>query len=308
MIIFLRDGYQYTGMHRYLDAFLFQDGNQFIFVKSIEDTNKYEDYCAIFGGFLPIELSKNTTIKRKYYTFCSPFGQADMSSYDFYSAEINILYQLEIEIASGNIVNSITPSESLAKRMNYLYVPAIGRNIPTEINEERYGYGFLGNNTRKHRNVVNQISAMSLLLPKEEIIVNQDIYKGFEDLFNCKITAKSLSNEQYFKEIATHRLNFQCSFSESFSYLTFEYCCVGVPSIVSPCVSWYPIKELVVPNVDNPYEITKAAQWILNDKIYYKALSNRLKAWAIKFNEDRKNELFEALNRIKDDEHTHKYA
>jgi len=269
MIIIAKDTIKQTGMHRYIEGFKAYDDCYLYFVKNIEEAEQFDSEIGIFAGFLPQELLKNSSIKRKFYVYCSPLGQADLSSFDFYSVEIQILLNLVNLRKSGHIENVIATSSSLAERFSFVYVPAYGNAIikfDPQKKDERKNYGFLGNNIRKHRNVANQLSAISSLLPKEEIIVKDaSLYLHWAWLYDCKVSSRVLdSDADYYKEIATHRLNFQCTHSESFNYISLEYGLSGVPSIVSPCISWMP-NYSIVKNIDDWREIKKVASNVLDN-------------------------------------------
>jgi glycosyltransferase involved in cell wall biosynthesis len=300
MIVFLKKNHKQTGIHRFLESFKLYDKCKFVLVDTIEETNEYEDKIGIFGGFLPRDLLNNYTIKEKYYTFCSPFGQADLSSSDFYSVEISILGELLRYIKAKRIKNAITQSKSLRFRFGFIWIPPVKLDIIQQYHEERRGYGFLGNNLRKHKNVANQLSAISLLQPKEPIIVSQEnYYAGFGEIFDCEFKSKDLKTDKdYYREISTHRLCFQCSWSEAFDYQAFEYMFMGVPVIFSPCLDWIPVEPIfyngIVYNPDSSENINRIAQGILDKPSLYKLISESLYEWAPKFNKGN----MEKLNKI----------
>lgn len=305
MIVFIQSNHRKKGIDRFLESFLLIEECEIVYANTIEDTNKYETESGIFGGFLPRDLRKST-IKNKYYVFCSPFGQADLSGPDFYSPEIQILMELKYYLNNKEIKNVITPSKSVANRFGFIYVVPVKKNFKRDFCRERKNYGFLGNNFRKHKNVANQIAAISELDPKEKIIVNNKLaYKGWEKLFDCEFESKNLvSDEDYYNEIKTHRLCFQCSFSESFDYLALEYCLMGVPVICSSSVDWVPPFRakndyFLVPqiyNTDCYSDIALGAQWILDND--YWEYSEFLYDWAFKFNEKNKMDFINTFGKL----------
>lgn len=301
MVVFLRKNHLNTGTHRFLEALSIFDGCEIKLIDKIEESN-IDVPVGIFGGFLPQDIIKST-IKNKYYIFCSPFGQADLSDFQFYSLEIQILMQCFDLIKKGLIKNCITSSKSLEFRFGFIYFPPVRFGIKehVHINKDRKNYGFLGNNIRKHKNTANQLAAISLLNPKEPIVVRHgDAHAYWSYLFECDFIDKSnLTNEEYFKEIASHRLCFQCSFSESFDYQALEYCLMGVPVVHSSVVYWYPIKDHLVSNPDDTEEIYKVAQQIINNPVQYNQDSEYLSKWAIRYNEENKNKLYEAYKNIR---------
>lgn len=296
MKIFINNYQKQTGLHRFLEGLTITSDFSIYFCDSIEESNMFDGDIAIFGGWVPRELFKNKTFKRKYYTYCSPLGQADLSSIQPYSQEIVILMEVVSLIKSNDIAGCVTSSVELADMFNFIYFNPICTNIKPKFVKERANYGFLGNNRRKHRNTANQISAISRIIPKEKIIVsNTQLYEGWKNIFNCEFESKNLEkDEDYFDEIATHRLGFLCSFSESFSYQALEYAFMGVPCIVSPCISWYPSGDCVVNNIDSPREILEVAISVLYSE-KYKELSEVLYKWAPIFNERIKETLTEQI-------------
>lgn len=291
-------------MGRFLKSISYVDNSiEFILLDKIEDSNHYHDDIGIFGGFLPGEVLKNNTINKKIYVFCSPFGQADLSSDDFYSAEIRILYNSLMLLERGYFTRIITSSKPLAQYYDKVFYLSPVIKMPGDyekwITKERYGYGFLGNNLRKHKNVVNQLAAIAKLNPSECTFVTRQkisLYDGWSELFpNLKIINKVLqSDEDYFKHIATHRLNFQCSFSESFDYMALEYAYMGIPTICSSCIDWYPLKQCVVNNPDNWVDIWGAAQETLNYNY-----SDYLISWSKEFNQYNKERLIQQIENLK---------
>jgi len=285
MKIFLKTNHRFTGIHRSLESFNIFD-KEVILVDNIEDTNKYEDEVGVFGGFVPFELKHNKTIKKKYYVFCSPFGQADLSGPSFYSPEICLLGELHWSVKNKDITGVLSQSESLSSRFDWVtYLPPATKLWKYDRGMavlDRKNYGFLGNNSRKHKNVMNQVAAISRLKPKEDIVVrNAAMWSHLKGLFDCNFKdAGGLNDEDYYNEIMSHRLCFQCSWSEAFDYQAFEYLVAGVPVIASPCLNWiyeyFPTSlssHLIVENIDDWRDIFKKAQYLLLKEGLYEEVS-----------------------------------
>lgn len=269
MTIFLKNGYQKTGMHRFLESMTILDC-KIQFVDNIQETNNYSDEIGIYGGFLPKEVAFDAeSTKKKYYVYCSPLGQADLSGQQQYSPEILILLDLLQGIKLKKIENAITQSVSLHYSFGFIYIPPFLLNPPKDIFiENRKNIGFLGNNLRKHKNVPNQIVAAKYILSNykdEKLIVSDKYdYSYWAKIIDINIEKKELkTDEDYFKEIASHRLGLQCSFSEAFNYIALEYAFVGVPVIVGSCIDWYPIDRLKVSNVDRVDNILDAFRFFI---------------------------------------------
>lgn len=298
--IFIKTNHLSTGMDRFLRSLTIYNDCQIIECNTIEETN-LDVKVGIFGGFLPQDLIQSK-IKKKYYVFCSPFGQADLSGNIFYAPEIQILIQLIDLIKKGFITNGITSSKSLEYRFGFLRIPPVKTGMMNHISfkMDRKDYGFLGNNMRKHKNVANQLAAISMLEPKEKIIVkNSEMYGYWSYMFGCEFEETGyLQDSEYYKEISSHRLCFQCSFSESFDYQAFEYAFMGIPTIHSSCLDWYPIKEHLIKNTDSVEEIHRVAQNALNSNKYWSD-SEYLSHWAVEFNESNKNKVYDIYQGMK---------
>jgi len=247
-----------------------------------------EANSVIIAGISPDKL-KFIVHDKVYYCFTSPLGQADLSSSQWPSPEMDILHQVINLKSQGKIRDCIVSSYSVAFAYDFIYLPRICKfhDKDVKFTLERRNYGFLGNNLRKHKNAHNQIAAMSLLKPNDPIVVSEDFPCYYFKLFHRE--AKFLpillkSDIDYYNEISTHRLGFQCSFSESFDYMAFEYCLSGVPVIGSAVLDWYPYKECIVKNPDDVKEIYNVAQQLINNKCFYSKISEKLSIWAKEFN------------------------
>lgn len=308
IVVFVKDAFRKAGIGRFLESlelpFLSQVSEtstiQFVYFNNIEETNEYKGDVAIYGGCLPEELEKSTSSTNKFYTFCSPFGQADLSSSEFYAPEIITLMNVMYFISTGTIKGCITSSKSLASRMGFIYIPMTRKveNKQIVFSFDRNGYSMLGNNFRKHRNVVNQIAAVSMLKPKMPIIVsNTEAYEHHARLFDCQFGAQDLkSDNDYWGSIAHHKLTFQCNFSESFSYLAYEYGIQGVPCICSHSIDWYPLKECIVDNPDNWEQIYTKAQLLLSDESLYRDCSYKIAEFTLAMARKNQEWLSEVVN------------
>lgn len=312
MNIFIRANHKYKGIDRFLSSLSIHGQCKVRYINDINEASHHYDDIVVFGGFLPQEVAVfkqiNKRFKNIYTTFCSPFGQADLNSSDFYSPEIIQLMNVIKLREEGYVTNVFTQSKSLFWRFGFAYIPP-ARIIPVShkiFNKDRHNYGFLGNNLRKHKNVANQLAAISKLEPKEPIVVSDArLYEHYSKLFDCEFISKKPNDDGYFNEIASHRLNFECSHSEAFDYVVLEYALMGVPSIVAPCIDWYigvdedssEFYSPIVVNIDNPSEIYLRANSLLNDGMYWE-FSQDIQNWAWKFNESQGNLLYETIEKI----------
>ena len=304
--VFVKEKYKKAGIGRFLESlgvpFLSNRSDQieFIYFADLSEHNDKEYDVAIYGGCIPEDLEKSTVSKNKFYTFCSPFGQADLSSQEFYSSETALLVDLLNRLKMGRIKGVLTQSKSLASRFGFIYIPPVKKLDDKHVNFtfDRKYYSFIGNNFRKHRNVVNQLAAISMLYPKEPIIVsNADAYKYYAQIFNCQFAQQSIEDDnEYMLAISQHRLAFQCSFSEAFSYIAYEYAIQGVPCLCGPTIDWYPIKACKVYNPDSWSEIYSKAQFLLDDQSRYRDISYELAEFALSMAKKNVTWLAEVVN------------
>lgn len=269
--VVIKHGIETTGMGRYAYGFGTYKDAKIYYAKTLNDVcTVISEDKVILVGFVD-NPQRFFPAKTVYMVYCSSFGQADMCNPNFYSDEIIYLnYLLDLK-REGIIADIITSSEHLASRMGVLYLHPYRRNFKGTYSKDRYGYGFPGNNLRKHRNVVNTISAISSIDPKETIYVKTaNDYVGFAELFNCDIKSQQTkSDEEYSEVISHHRMAFQFDWGASFGYIALEYGLCGVPCLVSPIYEWYPIEFCVVNNVENWGEIKHRAETILSDSSYF---------------------------------------
>ena len=311
MNVFIRANHKHKGIDRFLASLAIHGRCKIKYINDINEASHHYSDIVVFGGFLPQEVAVfkqiNKKFKKIYTTFCSPFGQADLNSSDFYSPEIVQLINAVNLKKEGLVENVFTQSTSLAWKFGFQYIPPV-RILPVShklFKKERKNYGFLGNNLRKHKNTVNQLAAISDLAPTEPIIVSDArLYEHYGKLFNCEFITKKLNDDEYFPEIASHRLNFECSHSEAFDYVALEYALMGVPSIVGPCIDWYwgeaDIQVVTVYNIDSPKAIWAAADYLLKEDVYWET-SERIQEFAWKFNESQGNLLYDTIGKILND-------
>lgn len=290
----------HKGQARFLEGLQLTDLVKTIYFDDIKDLKLDQADSVIIAGVLPNQL-QFVNHDKVYYCFNSPIGQADLSGPQWPSPEMHLLYQINEMKKQKKIIDCIAASKSIAFAYNFICLPHISyfQNKDIKFNEKRKNYGFLGNNLRKHKNAHNQLLAMRLLTPHEHIVVSDDFPSAFFETFHGDIKflpVKLISDLDYFQEISTHRLGFQCSFSESFDYMTFEYCLSGVPSIVSSSIDWYPYKECIVKNPDDIKEIYDVSQKLLKNKCYYDKISNLLPFWAREFNSRSIDSAIEVIN------------
>ena len=253
------------------------------------------DKCdiAIFGNVTPADLREKVKHPYKCYLFCSPFSQADLSSDGFPSSEIGILYDTLYLREHGEIQEILTTDYEISIIHKTLHVPAFCdindyKSYEKMYTEDRNQYGFLGNNLRKHRNAHTQLVAMSLLNNKNPIIVNKNhlSYHLIERFYDLDIRVQNIPDSIYFSTISHHLFNFQVTHSESFNYMAMEYALVGVPTVCSPSINWYPVKELIVKDVTSAHDISNIVNKVCENG--YWNISEKLHKQAKEINEQRK--------------------
>jgi hypothetical protein len=285
-------------MGRYAYGFGFHPNVRIYYAKSLNDVYNITEDKIILVGFTdnPNRVFPN---KKVYMVYCSSLGQADLSDSNFYSPEIGYLDYIRRMKQDGILADIITSSRHLASRMGFIYLPPYRRNFKGVFNKDRYGYGFPGNNSRKHRNVVNTISAISMIDPKEIIYVKDaDSYSGYSTLFDCNIKSQTTtSDDQYIDVISKHKLAFQFDWGASFGYIALEYGLCGVPCLVSPVYDWYPLEFCKVDNVENWQEIVYRAEVILSNPSYFDKCEDLMFSCQL-INENNSGLLYEGLDKL----------
>lgn len=284
--VFIKDSIKNTGLARYTLGITVAKDVQVIYTDDLRTQAgiDYSDGIGIFAGYIPEEINFFLSrFKKTYYVYSSPLGQADMSSPHFYSVEIQLLVKLLHMREQKRLTNLIVTSQPLAERFNFICFPPVYICNENSViyTENRYGYSFVGNNLRKHKNVVNTIAAISLLPPETIYVSDAEMYGGYSKMFDCHFsTCREQDDNKFQIMLSTHKLAFQCSYSESFNYLALEYAFHGIPCIVSPCIDWYPIPDCIVQNIDNPSKIWSVANDLLMEEKKYWSISKELKTCA----------------------------
>lgn len=292
-------GYQSSGLtrHYYFDDFAY-----------IPDLDKCD--IAIFGNCLPQDL-KRVKHPFKCYLFCSPFGQADLCDNHFPSSQIGILYTA---ISDPDIKCLVTTNKIVQMIHGGIYAPdsvnVDEKYIPTVEKAERHHIGFLGNNLRKHRNLHNQLVAISDFQKRInpypcKAIINTDhpSYQFARRFYGFDYIVEDMDDQRYFESIQYQFISFQASYSETFNYMAMEYALRGVPTVGCPDIGeWYPDQSCIVRNVDNPYEISRIAQTVFNgnprySQAYWDRCQN-IQSGAIEVNKKRKETMHNALRNL----------
>ncbi|MFA5407108.1 MAG: hypothetical protein WC307_07150, partial [Candidatus Nanoarchaeia archaeon] len=122
--------------------------------------------------------------------------------------------------------------------------------------------------SNNNKNILNQLIAAGL--SKHKLVTNAIKYRRhYEKVINrleIDVDAYSwLTTEDYKKMINSVQVGLQCSWSEAFDYVAAELSLVGVPVVTGPTINWN-LPELIVANIDDPYEIAKKIDYALNLK------------------------------------------
>lgn len=158
----------------------------------------------------------------------------------------------------------------------YIPYPIAGELVAKDIPKEDIITLFCPSGHKK--SIANQLAAVSLLQQERDIILHTNITGHYRDLlllFGVKHQLYGwLPDDDYYKLLAAAKVNLSVSFAETFSYQTAECCQLGTPSVVSPTITWYKPKSLVVSNPNNPLEIKNKILYALDN---YRRLADQAK-------------------------------
>lgn len=108
------------------------------------------------------------------------------------------------------------------------------------------------------KNILNQLIAVKLLqkMKKMELHTNLKPYEKVMGWLGLNFKMHGwLPEEDYYLLLSQSKCNLGASWAESFNYQVLEAALCNTFSVVSNAVWWYPDKDLIVSNPNNPYEI-----------------------------------------------------
>lgn len=277
-IIIAKSGIETTGAGRYAIGLATAWDIPIQFVSDPSALWLLPDGIVIVVGFIPSDFCRYMKKGVKYYyIYCSSFLQAELSSGSVYSPEIMLAYELNSMIQSGGLFGVITTSKSMAWTFqNWHWCPpyrVAPENAGLNRCTERSGFSMIGNLSRKHKNVCNSLAAIGAFPNSVVYMSSPEGFRGLQDMFDVKLE-KFAYGDDYFTQIAKHHMCLQCDVAGTFSYIALEYAIVGVPTICSNFIDWYPIEDCFVNNIDSPEEIFTAINrvrenyWDISDKIW----------------------------------------
>lgn len=234
-----------------------------------------ESRIVIFGGaWNPKYAELNTECKKHNVStgilFCSPYGQATLSS------ELKYLIQ-SYELFKNRTIDYIfTGTQEMAnifKHERIIYLPQtldynqffkkIKAIKEYPIRENSIG---LFCSKAPHKNITNQL--MALKRSKYHLFTNalNDENTTLALMNDIRYTNLNwMSDEEYYSMMKSIPIHLQCSFSEAFDYVVAETLLMERPIIVGPTIDWVTDPAIKVKNIDNPYEIRNAIDRIMND-------------------------------------------
>lgn len=241
-------------------------------LKFVEDTPTVSPDILIIGGFCKVQR-KRTRYKVGYF-FCSPPMLVEESG----EFELKALRTIE-KLRRRKIIDFVLFSdESLAEVYDGIYVPnPIDTSIETKKHKKIDGIGLFFP-PRLQKNIFTQLLAVKLFQKKYDISLYTNLGPYEKVMKNLKINYKLfewLPEEKYFDLLSKMKFCLNCSWSESMSYYAVDSLLQNTVSVVSPTISWYPFKNLVVRDISKPLEILKKMEFCLNytkDENYKKVI------------------------------------
>ena len=219
---------------------------------------------------------------KKAILFCSPFAQAEISNEEIKNLQIYLDWLNKKRIDFLFVGSKVVYKMLNRKEVIYLPAPSISdfsirkRKILPKMNIVA-----IFNDKAIHKNVINSVAGISLSKKIDEFWINgaKEEYLSLFNQFGMKNKMKNIGfieKNNFYKTLIKIKLLLQLSFSEGFSYSTFEAMNLGVPVLVSDAIPWVRIKELKVKNIKNPNEISKKIDKILTlNKAKYRDLCER---------------------------------
>lgn len=253
--------------------------------KTLKSLKKLKPCLTIIGGRNWIKRNKIILKKipgKKGILYCSPFAQAEISNEEIKNLQIYLEW-LDKKIIDFLFVGSKVIYKILNRKgVIYLPAPSISdlslkerkiipkKNIVAIFNDQAI-----------HKNIINSVAGISLSKKLDEFWIN-GAREEYVNLFNRFKIGDKLKNvgfierDKFYQTLIKVKLLLQISFSEGFSYSTFEAMNLGIPVLVSDAIPWVKIKELKINNIKNPDEISRKADTVLNlNKKEYESLCKR---------------------------------
>ena len=283
-----------TGFRKHLEELSYlMKSSQFIKVKekgakqTIHKIQKLKPNLTIIGGRNWIIRNNNILDKipgKVGVLYCSPLGQAEISNGELKNLSIYLEW-LDKKKIDYLFVGSEALANSL-KRKDIVYLPALSfsdlkvrprakiphKNIVAILNDKAI-----------HKNILNTLAGVSLSRNIEGFWINGAREEYFDLMKRFRIkNLKSrgyIPRKDFYNELKKVKLLLQLSFSEGFSYSTFEAMNVGVPVLTSRTIPWNTIPLLKVNNCEDHEEIAKKIDKILslNQKEYAHLSRNCIK-------------------------------
>lgn len=222
-----------------------------------------EDDLVIFGGGWNTYYERmNIAFKRKgvrtALLFCSPFGQAVLSS------EMKHLRTAKNLITKGYLdylfIGSKEVSEYFGKD-NIVWLPQT-MNYKNFLRERKRDVELFSNNSvglfcscSPHKNIPNQITALrgTGAILHTNSFRESNLYSWIAEQRHINfVNYDWMEEDKYYELLQSIPVHLQCSYSESFDYVVAETLLLERPVLVGPTISWINDPALKVSNVDNP--------------------------------------------------------
>lgn len=236
----------------------------------------------IFGAWHPIYYEAMQKIKSTgvpiTLLWTSSVGQIDFAGNGI---EISFLYLLKDLTYAGLIDRIFTPTEQIQSMFQQFIEPEKVILLPHSLNwnkiKEKYDETIvpkkdavdLFSTAETRKNILPQIHASKISDCQLYINHNAQRYTFFADLLKVRYTSMGwIPDESYFNVIQQMRMGLQVTYAESFNYVVAEHFALKRPCLISPVMGRWVDKDLwkdiMVYNIDNPFEISDVMMLIKN--------------------------------------------
>lgn len=237
----------------------------------------------IFGGawntkYAEINREAKSKKVRTGLLFCSPFGQASLSNEICHLA---LAYELMMDGIIDYLFTGTKEMAEVYKNHKVMFLPQTinwkkflkDYDKNTEIMKNTVG---LFCSKAWHKNILNQL--LSLKRTEYQLMTNALDNETTKQviLHNIRYTSFGwVTEEEYYNLLKKIPIHLQCSFSEAFDYVVADTLLLDRPILVGPTIDWIKDLNLIVKNIDSPFEIKNAiAKLELKEyeKGYYRAI------------------------------------
>ena len=153
------------------------------------------------------------------------------------------------------------------------------------------------------KNILNQLLAMKLVQKERKLTLHTNVV-GYDYLLSNNIPGEGLDcvrhswlpQEEYYRLLASARINLACSWCETFNYNVAEAGLLGTPSVISPTIG---IPGIRAKNQNSPLEIAEKTLYLISDEEVYKEVLESIRGYLRARNVQARDILSEKLSSLR---------